>query len=101
MENIAELRKNVGSTKLHRLANYKQRRQVADLLLANDLKEREISHLIHVHNCLKQIDVLLKILEEIGGILLKNNIGSSGILFKKQKRDLIHPWTIGKEVSSL
>ncbi len=57
-------------------------------------QENEISHLIHVHNCLKQIDVLLKILEEIGGILLKNNVGSSGILFKKQKRNLIHPWTI-------
>ena len=94
IENIAELRKNVGFTKLHRLANYKQRRQVADLLLGNDLKENEISHLIQVHNCLKQIDVLLKILEEIGGILLKNNVGSSGILFKKRKRNLIHPWTI-------
>ena len=39
IENIAELRKNVGFTKLHRLANYKQRRQVADLLLGNDLKK--------------------------------------------------------------
>ena len=78
IENIAELRKNVGFTKLHRLANYKQRRQVADLLLENDLKENEISHLIHVHNCLKQIDVLLKILEEIGGILLKNTDAHRG-----------------------
>jgi hypothetical protein len=94
IKNIVELRKNVGPTKLHRLANYKQRRQIADSLLGNDLKENEISYLIHVHNLLKQIDVLLKILEEIGGILLKNNVGSNGILFKKQKRNLIHPWTI-------
>jgi hypothetical protein len=94
IENITELRKDVGLTKLHRLANYKQRRQIADILLGNELKENEISHLINVHNLLKHIDVLLKILEEIGGILLKNNIGSSGILFKKRKRNLIHPWTI-------
>jgi hypothetical protein len=93
-EDLAELRKNVGYTKLHRLANYKQRRQVADSLLGNNLKENEISHLIHVQNLLKQIDVLLKILEEIGGILLKYKTGSSGILFKKRKRNLIHPWTI-------
>ncbi len=53
IENIAELRKNVGFTKLHRLANYKQRRQIADSLLGNDLKENEILYLIHVYNLLK------------------------------------------------
>ncbi len=93
-ERLAELRKNVGYTKLHRLANYKQRRQIADNLLGNDLEENEISRLIQVHNLLKQIDVLLKSLKEIGGILVKNNVGLSGILFKKRKRNLIHPLTI-------
>ena len=86
-EKLTELRRNVGYTKLHRLANYKQRRQIADSLLGNDLEENEISRLIQVHNLLKHIDVLLKILEEIGGILVKNNVGSSSILFKKRKRN--------------
>ena len=48
IENIAELRRNVGFTKLHRFANYKQRRQVADLLLGNDWERGELSIILVV-----------------------------------------------------
>ncbi len=66
IENTAELRKNVGFTKLHRLANYKQRRQIADLLLGNDLKEDEMfEEMQRVLTCAQNVETLTEWLENI------------------------------------
>jgi hypothetical protein len=63
-DKVAQIRK-------HKLANYQEKRNIADILLTEDLEVEFRTPLAHTHELLERIDLLLGILEGIGELIVK------------------------------
>ncbi len=64
-------RDKVEQIRRHKLANYLEKRDIADILLMEDLETESRLPLAHNHELLEKIDLLLGILEGIGELIVK------------------------------
>jgi hypothetical protein len=70
-EELKFFRDKVEQIRRHKLANYLEKRDIADILLMEDLETESRLPLVHNHELLERIDLLLGILEDIGELIIK------------------------------
>ena len=75
-EELKFFKDKVEQIRRHKLVNYQEKRDIADILLMEDLEAESRLSLAHHHELLERIDLLLGILEGIGELIIK---------FKEQK----------------
>jgi hypothetical protein len=68
------LQEKVEKVRSYRLTNHHEERDVADILLEEDLDRDSRDSLIYTHNLLRKIDILLEILERIGNSIIEFEI---------------------------
>ena len=68
-EELKFFKDKVEQIRRHKLANYQEKRNIADILLMEDLEAEFRLSLAHNHESLEKIDLLLGILEGIGDSL--------------------------------
>jgi hypothetical protein len=66
-----KLKERVEKVRNYRLANYQEERNVADILLEEDLSRDSRDSLIYTYSLLRKIDILLGILERIGNSMIE------------------------------
>jgi len=66
-----KLKKKIEKVRIYRLANYQEERNVADILLEEDLSRDSRDFLIHTYTLLRKIDVMLGTLERIGNSIIE------------------------------
>ncbi len=71
-EELKFFKDKVEQIKRHKLANYLEKRDIADILLMEDLEAESRLSLAHNHESLEKIDLLLGILEGIGELIIKS-----------------------------
>jgi hypothetical protein len=79
-EELKFFRDKVEQIRRYKLANYLTKKDIADILLMEDLEAESRHSLAHNHELLERIDLLLGILEGIGELIIK---------FKKKKQEAI------------
>ena len=70
-EELKFFRDKVEQIRRHKLANYQEKRDIADILLMEDLEAESRRSLAHNHELLGRIDLLLGILEGIGELIIE------------------------------
>ena len=70
-EELKFFRDKVEQVRGYKLANYLAKRDIADILLIEDLEAESRRSLAHHHELLERIDLLLGILEGIGELIIK------------------------------
>ena len=70
-EELKFFRDKVEQIRGYKLANYQEKRNIADILLMEDLEARSRLPLAHHHELLERINLLLGILEGIGELIVK------------------------------
>ena len=70
-EELKFLRDKVEQIRRYKLANYLAKRDIADILLMEDLEIESRRSLAHNHELLERIDFLLGVLEGIGELIIK------------------------------
>jgi hypothetical protein len=70
-EELKLFRDKVEQIRKHKLANYLAKRDIADILLMEDLETESRRSLTHNHELLGRIDLLLGILEGIGELIIE------------------------------
>ena len=70
-EELKFFRDKVEQIRRHKLANHQEKRNIADILLMEDLEAESRLLLAHNHESLEKIDLLLGILEGIGELIIK------------------------------
>ena len=70
-EELKFFRNKVEQIRRHKLANYLEKRDIADILLMEDLEVVSRLPLAHHHELLERIDLLLGILEGIGELIIE------------------------------
>ena len=70
-EELKLFRDKVEQIRKHKLANYLAKRDIADILLMEDLEAESRRSLAHNHELLGRIDLLLGILEGIGELIIE------------------------------
>ena len=70
-EELKFFRDKVEQIRRYKLANYLAKRDIADILLMEDLETESRCSLAHNHELLERIDLLLGILEGIGELIIE------------------------------
>jgi len=70
-EELKFFRDKVEQIRGYKLANYLAKRDIADILLMEDLEAESRRSLSHNHELLERIDLLLGILEGIGELIIE------------------------------
>ncbi len=70
-EELKFFKDKIEQIRRHKLANYQEKRNIADILLVEDLEAEFRLSLAHNHESLEKIDLLLGILEGIGELIIK------------------------------
>ena len=70
-EELKFFRGKVEQIRRYKLANYQEKRDIADILLMEDLEAESRRSLAHNHELLGRIDLLLGILEGIGELIIE------------------------------
>jgi len=70
-EELKFFRHKVEQIRKYKLANYLAKRDIADILLMEDLEAESRRPLAHNHELLERIDLLLGILEGIGELIIE------------------------------
>jgi hypothetical protein len=70
-EELKLFRDKVEQIRRYKLANYLAKRDIADILLMEDLETESRRSLTHNHELLGRIDLLLGILEGIGELIIE------------------------------
>jgi hypothetical protein len=70
-EELRLFKDKVEQVRKHKLANYQEKRNIADTLLMEDLEVESRVPLTYAHELLERIDLLLGILEGIGELIIK------------------------------
>jgi len=70
-EELKFFKDKVEQIRRQKLANYQEKRNIADILLMEDLEAEFRLSLAHNHESLEKIDLLLGILEGIGELIIK------------------------------
>ena len=70
-EELKFFRGKVEQIRRYKLANYQEKRDIADILLMEDLEAESRLPLAYHHELLERIDLLLGILEGIGELIVK------------------------------
>jgi len=70
-EELRLFKDKVEQVRKHKLANYQEKRNIADTLLMEDLEVESRVTLTYAHELLERIDLLLGILEGIGELIVK------------------------------
>jgi hypothetical protein len=70
-EELKFFRDKVEQIRRHKLANYQEKGNIADILLMEDLEVESRRSLAHNHELLERIDLLLGILEGIGELIIE------------------------------
>ena len=70
-EELKFFKDKVEQIRRYKLANYQEKRDIADVLLMEDLEVKTRLSLAHHHELLERIDLLLGILEGIGEHIIK------------------------------
>ena len=70
-EELKFFRGEVEQIRRYKLANYLAKRDIADILLMEDLETESRRSLTHNHELLGRIDLLLGILEGIGELIIE------------------------------
>jgi hypothetical protein len=70
-EELRFFRDKVEQIRRYKLANYLAKRDIADILLMEDLETESRRSLTHNHELLGRIDLLLGILEGIGELIIE------------------------------
>ena len=70
-EELKFFRDKVEQIRRYKLANYLAKRDIADILLMEDLEAESRCSLAHSHELLERIDLLLGILEGIGELIIE------------------------------
>ena len=70
-EELKFFKDKVEQIRRQKLANYQEKRNIADILLMEDLEAEFRLSLAHNHESLEKIDLLLGILEGIGELVIK------------------------------
>jgi len=70
-EELKFFRDKVEQIRRYKLANYLAKRDIADILLMEDLEAESRLPLAYHHELLERIDLLLGILEGIGELIIK------------------------------
>ncbi len=66
-----KLKEKIEKVRSYRLANYQEERNVADILLEEDLSRDSRDSLIYTYTLLRKIDIILGILERIGDSMIE------------------------------
>jgi len=70
-EELKFFRGRVEQIRRYKLANYQEKRDIADILLMEDLEAESRLPLVYHHELLERIDLLLGILEGIGELIIE------------------------------
>jgi len=70
-EELRFFRDKVEQIRRYKLANYLAKRDIADILLMEDMEAESRGSLAHNHELLERIDLLLGILEGIGELIIE------------------------------
>ncbi len=70
-EELKFFRDKIEQIRRYKLANYQEKRDIADILLMEDLEAKSRPPLAHHHELLERIDLLLGILEGIGELIIE------------------------------
>ena len=70
-EELKFFRDKIEQIRGYKLANYLEKRDIADILLMEDLEIESRLPLAHNHELLERIDLLLGILEGIGELIIE------------------------------
>ncbi len=70
-EELKFFKDKVEQIRRHKLANHQEKRNIADILLMEDLEAESRLLLAHNHESLEKINLLLGILEGIGELIIK------------------------------
>ncbi len=76
-EELKFFRDKVEQIRRYKLANYQEKRNIADILLMEDLEAESRLPLAHHHELLERIDLLLGILEGIGELIIEFKVQRS------------------------
>ena len=71
-EELKFFRDKIEQIRRHKLANYQEKRNIADVLLMEDLEADYRFSLACNHESLERVDLLLGILEGIGELIIKS-----------------------------
>ena len=71
-EGLKFFRDKVEQIRKHKLANYQEKRNIADILLMEDPEAESRLLLARNHESLEKVDLLLGILEGIGELIIKS-----------------------------
>jgi hypothetical protein len=71
-EELKFFRDKIEQIRRHKLANYQEKRNIADILLTEDLEAEYRLSLARNHESLERVDLLLGILEGIGELIIKS-----------------------------
>lgn len=71
-EELKFFRDKIEQIRRHKLANYQEKRDIADILLMEDLEAESRLSLAYNHESLEKVDLLLGILEGIGELIIKS-----------------------------
>jgi len=71
-EELKFFRDKIEQIRRHKLANYQEKRNIADILLMEDLEAGSRLSLAYNHESLEKVDLLLGILEGIGELIIKS-----------------------------
>ena len=71
-EELKFFRDKIEQIRRHKLANYQEKRNIADILLTEDLEAECRLPLARNHESLERVDLLLGILEGIGELIIKS-----------------------------
>ncbi len=71
-EELKFFRDKIEQIRRHKLANYQEKRNIADILLTEDLEAEYRFSLTCNHESLEKVDLLLGILEGIGELIIKS-----------------------------
>ena len=71
-EELKFFRDKIEQIRRHKLANYQEKRKIADILLMEDLEAENRFSLARNHESLERVDLLLGILEGIGELIIKS-----------------------------
>ncbi len=66
-----KLKEKIEKVRSYRLANHQEERNVADILLEEDLSRDSRDSLIYTYTLLRKIDIILGILERIGNSMIE------------------------------
>ncbi len=71
-EELKFFRDKIEQIRRHKLATYQEKRNIADILLTEDLEAEYRFSLACDHELLERVDLLLGILEGIGELIIKS-----------------------------